>query len=170
MKKSSSYIASVASLLALVLAVSGWAYHQLFSEKAEKSLTDSAQAQSAKKQGSADIIEPDNGKRIVVLKVSQKGEGLPPVNGQWLKVHYAGRFENGKEFDNSYKRGKPLKFKFMAGHVIKGFDLGLADMTIGGKRTIKIPPGLAYGERGVPGAIPRNATLIFDLELLGIED
>ncbi|MDW8262209.1 MAG: FKBP-type peptidyl-prolyl cis-trans isomerase [Phycisphaerales bacterium] len=89
--------------------------------------------------------------------------------GDHVWVHYTGRLTDGTEFDSSSRHGKPIDFELGAGRVIKGWDEGIAGMTIGEKRKLIIPPELAYGERGTPGGpIPPNATLEFDVELVGI--
>lgn len=102
---------------------------------------------------------------IEVLKV---GEGAEIKNGDKATVHYTGTLENGQKFDSSLDRGQPFEFSLGAGQVIKGWDLGVLGMKIGEKRKLVIPSSLGYGERGVPGAIPENATLIFEVELLKI--
>jgi FKBP-type peptidyl-prolyl cis-trans isomerase len=86
-----------------------------------------------------------------------------------VKVDYTGWETSGKKFDSSVGTGKPFWFTLGAGEVIKGWDEGVAGMKVGGKRQLRIPPHLAYGERGYPGAIPPNATLIFDVRLVGVQ-
>ena len=104
---------------------------------------------------------------------TQVGTGASPKQGQTAVVHYTGYLNNngtkGKKFDSSLDRGQPFEFPIGAGRVIKGWDEGVATMKVGGKRTLVIPPQLGYGERGAGGVIPPNATLIFDVELLGVK-
>ncbi len=101
------------------------------------------------------------------------GNGASPTKGQTCVMHYTGWLwvngAKGDKFDSSKDRGKPFKFPIGAGRVIKGWDEGVATMKVGGSRTLRIPPELGYGARGAPGAIPPNATLLFEVELLGLE-
>jgi FKBP-type peptidyl-prolyl cis-trans isomerase len=99
----------------------------------------------------------------------QEGTGESPQTGQTAVVHYVGTLTNGKKFDSSRDRGAPFKFPLGQGRVIKGWDEGVATMKVGGIRKLTIPPHLGYGASGAGGVIPPNATLIFEVELLGVE-
>lgn len=96
------------------------------------------------------------------------GDGETPQKGQTVSVHYRGTLQDGTPFDNSYDRGAPLQFMVGVGQVIAGFDEGLLTMAVGGKRRLLIPANLGYGARGAGSAIPPNADLIFDIELVSI--
>jgi len=94
--------------------------------------------------------------------------GAVAAAGQQVTVHYTGWLTNGDKFDSSKDRGDPFVFPLGAGRVIKGWDEGVQGMKVGGKRKLTIPPALGYGARGAGGAIPPNATLVFEVELLGV--
>lgn len=97
------------------------------------------------------------------------GTGASPTPGQTVVVHYTGWLTDGKKFDSSVDRGQPFNFPIGKGRVIKGWDEGVSTMKVGGKRKLTIPPELAYGKQGFPGAIPPNSTLVFEVELLKLE-
>jgi peptidylprolyl isomerase len=97
-----------------------------------------------------------------------EGTGPQPKTGESVRVHYTGWLENGKKFDSSHDRREPLVFAVGRGQVIKGWDEGVGSMKVGGKRKLVIPATLGYGSQGAGGVIPPNATLIFEVELLGI--
>ena len=110
-------------------------------------------------------ITTDSGLKYIDIK---EGPGESPKTGQKVTVHYTGTLENGTKFDSSRDRGTPFDFTIGVGQVIKGWDEGVATMKVGGRRQLIIPPELGYGDRGVGGVIPGNATLIFDVELLDV--
>ncbi|MBD8893262.1 FKBP-type peptidyl-prolyl cis-trans isomerase [Roseibium litorale] len=104
--------------------------------------------------------------KITDLKV---GDGAEAVAGQMVTVHYTGWLMDGTKFDSSVDRGEPFSFPLGAGRVIRGWDEGVAGMKVGGKRELIIPPQMGYGSRGAGGVIPPNATLKFEVELLGVK-
>jgi FKBP-type peptidyl-prolyl cis-trans isomerase len=99
------------------------------------------------------------------------GAGKLAKEGDGVRVHYTGWLTNGKKFDSSVDAGRPFTFVLGNGEVIKGWDEGVAGMKVGGKRQLHIPPDLGYGENGTPdGTIPPNSTLIFEVQLLSIQE
>jgi len=96
------------------------------------------------------------------------GEGAAAAVGQKVTVHYTGWLTNGAKFDSSKDRNDPFVFPLGGGRVIKGWDEGVQGMKVGGKRKLTIPPALGYGARGAGSVIPPNATLVFEVELLGV--
>jgi FKBP-type peptidyl-prolyl cis-trans isomerase len=126
-----------------------------------------AQSTAAPTKVEGDPTKKPSGLEYWDIKV---GTGATAAAGQQVRVHYTGWLTDGKKFDSSVDRGQPFVFPLGAGQVIKGWDEGVAGMKIGGKRQLRIPPQLGYGARGAGGGvIPPNATLIFDVELLGVQ-
>jgi FKBP-type peptidyl-prolyl cis-trans isomerase len=97
------------------------------------------------------------------------GTGAEAKKGQTVSVHYTGWLTDGKKFDSSHDRKRPFDFALGRGQVIQGWDDGVAGMKVGGKRKLTIPPDLGYGKQGAGGVIPPNATLVFEVELLGVK-
>ncbi len=122
--------------------------------------------QTSETKTMSEIVTTPSGLKYEVITA---GTGATPTAGQTVIVHYTGTLDDGTKFDSSRDRNEPFKFKLGAGQVIKGWDEGLATMKVGDRRNLILPPELGYGSRGAGGVIPPNATLIFDVELLGIQ-
>ena len=116
-------------------------------------------------ENTENMVTTDSGLQYVDLV---EGTGAMPQTGQTVQVHYTGTLEDGTQFDSSRDRNRPFSFRIGVGQVIRGWDEGVSSMRVGGRRQLIIPPDLGYGARGAGGAIPPNATLIFDVELLRI--
>ena len=126
--------------------------------------TEAARLKALVEQKYGNATKTGSGLRYIVTREGD-GKAKPP-KGTRVKVHYVGRLMDGKVFDSSLKRGKPIEIPIGVGKVIRGWDEGIMDMTKGERRTLIIPPDLGYGERGYPGVIPPNATLVFETELV----
>jgi FKBP-type peptidyl-prolyl cis-trans isomerase FkpA len=112
-----------------------------------------------------DGVKTDSGLQYWEIKI---GAGEEAKDGDYVKVHYTGWFTDGKKFDSSVDAHQPYEFTLGKGDVIKGWDEGVTGMKVGGKRQLRIPPELAYGETGYKTIVPPNATLIFDIQLLAV--
>jgi len=145
-----------------IILIAGGAYLILYNSKnTQKSIGDGSKTNNQVNNN----IQEIQGMKIETLK---EGTGDEAKNGDTVSVHYTGTFENGTKFDSSVDRGKPFSFTLGDSQVIKGWDLGVLGMKVGEKRKLTIPSDLAYGSQGAPGVIPSNATLVFEIELLGI--
>ena len=163
----------VVGVCALILVVSQWAtdpsvaaatpnnQSELTTIVAESTLEEPSPVQAA----DSDYTTTDSGLKYREISA---GTGQSPKQGQMVTVHYTGTLEDGTKFDSSRDRNQPFKFRIGVGQVIKGWDEGVATMRAGGQRELIIPPDLGYGAKGAGGVIPPNATLVFDVELLGI--
>jgi peptidylprolyl isomerase len=123
-------------------------------------------ATPTEKKSMSEVITTPSGLKYEVITA---GSGEAAVPGKMAIVHYTGTLEDGSKFDSSRDRGEPFSFPLGGGRVIRGWDEGVALMKVGDRWKFTLPPDLAYGERGAGGVIPPNATLIFDVELLGIK-
>lgn len=152
-------------LLSLLLALACSQNADVATPSADKSAAAPASGGPSSVAGLAEESDP-SGLKSWVLRA---GTGAAPQAGQTVKVHYTGWLKsNGKKFDSSLDRGTPFTFRLGYGEVIPGWDQGVAKMKVGEKRQFEIPADLAYGDGGAGGVIPPGATLIFDVELLGV--
>lgn len=156
---------STAALLALTACVSDTGSQEGVEARSETENA-SMSATEGPPPATGDTVTTDSGLQYIVIR---PGEGPRPQSGQQVRVHYTGWLTDGSKFDSSIDRGDPFAFPLGQGRVIRGWDEGVALMQVGEKRRLIIPPQLGYGERGAGGVIPPGATLIFDVELLGIE-
>lgn len=150
---------AVAVFVILLFFIMGRSLLSLFGNNPDQANQDQQTMQQAQQTASA------SGMTITDVIV---GTGREAKTGDTISVHYAGKLADGTPFDNSYDRGAPFTFTLGAGQVIQGWEMGFAGMKVGGKRQIIIPSNLGYGASGVPGVIPPNATLVFDVELLNV--
>jgi FKBP-type peptidyl-prolyl cis-trans isomerase len=139
-------------IVVLLIAVGGYSLYK-------------SQSPSAPEISDADLITTSSGLQYQDLEV---GAGAQAKPGDQVSVHYTGWLEDGTKFDSSLDRNEPFQFQLGAGMVIKGWDEGVSDMKVGGKRKLVIPSNLGYGAAGAGGVIPPNATLFFEVELLAI--
>jgi FKBP-type peptidyl-prolyl cis-trans isomerase len=151
------YLAAIAIILAMTAV---FVFAQSANGKSAASNTDAP----AKVTG--DGVKTASGLQYWDIRV---GNGEVAKEGSHVRVHYTGWLTTGKKFDSSVDAGKPFDFTIGDGEVIKGWEEGVAGMRVGGKRELRIPPGLGYGADGSPPDIPPNATLIFDIKLLGVQ-
>lgn len=145
-------------------------FNELKSTSAERALEAMKRANKAViDQIKAEYPEAKVSDSGIYYTIEEEGEGEKPNKGQTVSVHYTGKFMNGQTFDSSVSRGEPIEFPLGMGHVIAGWDETILDMQVGEERTVVIPPNLAYGEQGYPGAIPPNSWLIFEVELVEVK-
>ena len=142
------------------------AFRTFEGSRAKREAAEREAAETKMEQLAAGFDKTESGLRY---KMIQKGSGKKAENGKTVSVHYEGSLESGKVFDSSYPRKKPIDFKLGQGQVIEGWDEGIALLQVGDKARFVIPSHLAYGSRGAGGAIPPNATLIFDVELMDVK-
>ncbi len=129
----------------------------------------SPQEETENNYSSTTSTMPNDNTAQLHIETLQKGEGDVATNGKNVSVHYTGTLSDGTVFDSSIPRGEPFTFTLGAGQVIRGWDIGVFGMKVGEKRKLTIPPELGYGADGFPGVIPPNATLVFEVELVGVK-
>ena len=152
----------ITTLCGLILTLSAALLAQTSSHKAAPARVPNT---SAPTKVTGEGVKTDSGLQYWDIKV---GTGNEAKSGDKVKVHYTGWFTSGKKFDSSVDAQQPYTFTLGQGNVIKGWDEGVAGMKVGGKRQLRIPPELAYGEQGYKNIIPPNSTLIFDVQLLAV--
>jgi peptidyl-prolyl cis-trans isomerase A (cyclophilin A) len=142
------------------------AFRTFEGSRAKREAAEREAAEAAMEKLAAGFDKTDSGLRYQMI---QKGNGKKAEKGKTVSVHYSGSLENGRVFDSSYARKKPIEFPLGMGHVIEGWDEGIALLQVGDKARFVIPSHLGYGARGAGGVIPPNATLIFDVELMDVK-
>jgi FKBP-type peptidyl-prolyl cis-trans isomerase len=152
----------ITKLCGLILTLSAALLAQTSSHKAAPARVPNT---SAPTKVTGEGVKTDSGLQYWDIKV---GTGNEAKSGDKVKVHYTGWFTSGKKFDSSVDAQQPYSFTLGQGNVIKGWDEGVAGVKVGGKRQLRIPPELAYGEQGYKNIIPPNSTLIFDVQLLAV--
>jgi len=143
----------------------GESHEELKTEKSSEEKPKESHKETHKKETSKAMVTTDSGLKYEEIVV---GNGIEAKAGDTVEVHYTGWLTNGTKFDSSKDRGTPFSFRLGGGQVIKGWDEGVAGMKVGGTRKLTIPSDLGYGSRGAGRAIPPDATLVFEVELLGV--
>ncbi len=141
-------------------------FRQFNGAKAEREAAANKKAEQLLEELANGFDKTESGLRY---KMVQNGDGIKAEKGKTVSVHYKGSLPDGTVFDSSYKRNEPIDFPLGMGHVISGWDEGIALLKVGDKARFVIPPVLGYGERGAGGVIPPNATLVFDVELVDVK-
>lgn len=152
-------------VIILLIALVGIIYFGFWAKTEKVPANDISNNASDNKNQKTQVKNIANGLKIEDIKI---GGGAEAKNGSTVTVNYIGTLLDGTKFDSSYDHNQTFSFVVGGGQVIPGWDQGLLGMKVGGKRKLVIPPSLAYGEKGVTGAIPPNSTLIFEIELLKV--
>jgi peptidylprolyl isomerase/FKBP-type peptidyl-prolyl cis-trans isomerase FkpA len=170
MKKTSMTLHRFAATHGLVLALVAFATGCSQSEAPKQDQPAAPPVVATTSQSVAAVAAPQQGATVTELKMedTKVGTGAEAVTGKSVTVHYTGWLTDGTKFDSSKDHGQPFTFQLGAGQVIKGWDQGVVGMKVGGVRKLTIPASLAYGDRGAGGVIPPGATLVFEVELLGV--